>query len=256
MDIRQSAGRRRIGARMDAERLSPAVGPGTDRLLVLMQGGFILLAAIWKSAAAPGVRLGLLPTRTRASDNAEDARPFGAEKSNRSRAPRAYILAKWPHRPRHVTPSRAGPGLSETVQDAGEDRSGPMVTAWHVPPTSTGRYRPSVLSHRARMSGGMSMRRQSSTKKPLAQANRPSQSPSECTLVACAQPRGDVLLHSVQRDEEAVVITASSMLGILVHRLYDVEAIARRSRWDAVIEQLMSVACRMTIKTNYPNVNK
>ena len=122
--------------------------------------------------------------------------------------------------------TRSGQDVSETVRTQGEIDLGRLLTsmatvhylAWAIPAIG-------FLGTVRGLSGGLSMAGKLDEEAFLAPATGHLNVAFDCTLVALALSLVVMfLLHSVQRDEEAVVIDCQQYcLEHLVNRLYDVE---------------------------------
>ena len=190
--------------------------------------GFILLGRyleVRRQRQAFG--LGLLPTDEGVRILPEHARPLARKVEQVSARRGPYILANMIRLALgKYAVTRSGQDVSETVRTQGEIDLGRLVTsmatvhylAWAIPAIG-------FLGTVRGLSGGLSMAGKLDEEAFLAQATGHLNVAFDCTLVALALSLVVMfLLHSVQRDEEAVVIDCQQYcLEHLVNRLYDVE---------------------------------
>ncbi len=187
--------------------------------------GFILLGRYWevlRQRRAFG--LGLLPTDEGVRILPEDARPLLRKLEQQTRG-RPYILA---HMIRlalgKYAISRSGPDVTETVRTAAEVDQARLVTsmatvhylAWAIPAIG-------FLGTVRGLAGTMSMAGYTDDARFVEQVTRHLNVAFDCTLIALALSLLLMfMLHTVQRDEEAVVIDAQQYcLEHLVNRLYE-----------------------------------
>jgi hypothetical protein len=177
--------------------------------------------------------LGLLPTEQGARILPEDARPLLRKLDALTARGGPYILANMIRQSLNkFAISRSGAEVSETVRTQAEVDLGRLVAsmstvhylAWAIP--SLG-----FLGTVRGLSGGLSMAGQvdkvDSLQTFIDQATRHLTVAFDCTLVALVLSLALMfLLHSVQRDEEALVIDCQQYcLENLVNRVYDMEAV-------------------------------
>ncbi len=197
--------------------------------------GFILLHRFLEiKRQRRAFHLDLLPTEQGARILPEDARPLLRKLDAVTARGGPYILANMIRQSlSKFAISRSGAEVSETVRTQAEVDLGRLVTsmatvhylAWAIP--SLG-----FLGTVRGLSGGLSMAGQmdrvDSLQTFIDQATRHLTVAFDCTLVALVLSLAVMfLVHSVQRDEEALVIDCQQYcLENLVNRLYDMEAVA------------------------------
>jgi hypothetical protein len=174
--------------------------------------------------------LDLLPTEEGARILPEDARPLQRKLAQLAKRGGPYILANMIHLALgKYAVSRSSRDVSETVRTQTEVDLGRLVTsmatvhylAWAIPALGfLGTVRGLAMS--LSMAGD----EQSTIPEFLRQATTHLNVAFDCTLVALALSLALMfLIHSVQRDEEALVLDCQQYcLEHLVNRLYDVEA--------------------------------
>jgi hypothetical protein len=194
--------------------------------------GFILLSRYWElRRQRRAFRLGLLPTDEGVRILPEDARPLQRRVDQIASRGGPYILANMIRLALgKYAVSRSGQDVAEAVRTQAEVDLGRLVTsmatvhylAWAIPALG-------FLGTVRGLSGGLSMAGQVDKVKGLQtfidQATRHLTVAFDCTLVALVLSLALMfLVHSVQRDEEAVVIDCQQYcLEHLVNRLYDLE---------------------------------
>jgi biopolymer transport protein ExbB/TolQ len=178
-------------------------------------------------------RLDLLPTDEGARILPEDARPLLRKVNGASERGGPYILTNMIRLAlSKYAVSRDGGHVSETVRTQADVDLGRLVTsmatvhylAWAIPALG-------FLGTVRGLSGGLSMAGQvdkaESLQRFIDQATAHLTVAFDCTLVALVLSIALMfLVHSVQRDEEALVIDCQQYcLENLVNRLYDLEAV-------------------------------
>jgi hypothetical protein len=195
-------------------------------------GGFILLNRYLElRRQRRAFKLGLLPTDEGSRILPEDARPLLRRLDAETARGGPYILANMIRLALgKYAVSRSSAAASETVRTQAEVDLGRLVTsmatvhylAWAIPALG-------FLGTVRGLSGGLSMAGQvdkmDSLQTFIDQATRHLTIAFDCTLIALVLSLAIMfLLHSVQRDEEALVIDCQQYcLEHLVGRLYDVE---------------------------------
>jgi hypothetical protein len=193
---------------------------------------FILLSRFWElRRQRHAFDLGLLPTEEGARILHEDARPLQrkVEQLTEKRGP--FILANMIRLAlAKFATSRSGKEVSETVRTQAEVEQGRLVTsmatvhylAWAIPAIG-------FLGTVRGLAGSLTMtgRDELSDFEFLRGATNHLNVAFDCTLIALALSLGVMfLIHSVQRDEEALVIDCQQYcLEHLVNRLYEPEAL-------------------------------
>ncbi len=193
-------------------------------------GGFILLSRYLEVLRQRrAFRLGLLPTEDGVRILPEDARPL-LRKLDQVVGRRPFILAQMIRLAlgKYAT-SRSGPEVTETVRTQAEVDLGRLVAsmstvhylAWAIPAIG-------FLGTVRGLAGSLSMASKIDEEMFLEQATRHLNVAFDCTLVALALSLLLMyLLHSVQRDEESLVIDCQQYcLEHLVTRLYEPEPLA------------------------------
>jgi hypothetical protein len=188
---------------------------------------FILLGRYWevlRQRRAFG--LGLLPTEEGVRILPEDARPLLRKLDQQTRG-KPYILANMIRLALgKYAASRSGPDVTETVRTAAEVDQARLVTsmatvhylAWAIPAIG-------FLGTVRGLAGSLSMagHTDAETQKFIEEATRHLNVAFDCTLIALVLSLFLMfLVHTVQRDEEAVVIDCQQYcLEHLVNRLYE-----------------------------------
>ncbi len=194
--------------------------------------GFILLSRYWElRRQRRAFHLGLLPTDQGIRILPEDARPLQRRVDQITTRGGPYILANMIRQALgKYALSRSSHEVSEAVRTQAEVDLGRLVTsmatvhylAWAIPALG-------FLGTVRGLSGGLSMAGVIDKEKDLQtfidQATRHLTVAFDCTLVALVLSLALMfLVHSVQRDEEAVVIDCQQYcLEHLVNRLYELE---------------------------------
>lgn len=189
--------------------------------------GFILLGRYWEVCRQRrAFRLGLLPTDEGVRILPEDARPLQRKLEQVTRgAP--YILGNMIRLALgKYAASRSGPDVIETVRTQAEVDQGRLATsmatvhylAWAIPALG-------FLGTVRGLAGSLSMAGQTEaeTQKFIEDATRHLNVAFDCTLIALLLSLFLMfLVHTVQRDEEALVIDCQQYcLEHLVNRLYE-----------------------------------
>jgi hypothetical protein len=189
--------------------------------------GFILLGRYWEVARQRGAfGLGLLPTEEGARILPEDARPL-LRKLDQATRGRPFILANMIRLALgKYAASHSGPDVTETVRTQAEVDQARLVTsmatvhylAWAIP--SLG-----FLGTVRGLAGSLTMTglTDAETQKFIDGATRHLNVAFDCTLIALVLSLLLMfLVHTVQRDEEALVIDCQQYcLEHLVGRLYE-----------------------------------
>jgi hypothetical protein len=170
--------------------------------------------------------LGLLPTEEGVRILPEDARPLLRKLDQQTRG-RPYILANMIRLALgKYAASRSGPDVTETVRTAAEVDQARLATsmatvhylAWAIPAIG-------FLGTVRGLAGSLSMagHTDAETQKFIEEATRHLNVAFDCTLIALVLSLFLMfLVHTVQRDEEAVVIDCQQYcLEHLVNRLYE-----------------------------------
>jgi hypothetical protein len=192
--------------------------------------GFILLSRYWElHRQRRAFGLGLLPTDEGMRILPEDARPLLRKLEQTTSRGGPYILANMIRLALgKYAASRSSSDASDTVRTQAEVDQARLVTsmatvhylAWAIP--SLG-----FLGTVRGLAGSLTMTGQTDaeTAKFLEDATRHLNVAFDCTLIALLLSLGLMfLIHSVQRDEEALVIDCQQYcLEHLVNRLYDPE---------------------------------
>jgi len=192
--------------------------------------GFILLSRYLEVLRQRrAFRLGLLPTDEGVRILPEDARPLQRRVEQLGACGGPYILANMIRVAlAKYAVSRSSQDVSDTVRTQAEVDLGRLVTgmatvhylAWAIPALG-------FLGTVRGLSGGLSMagRVDEEMRSFIDQATRHLTVAFDCTLIALVLSLALMfLVHSVQRDEEALVIDCQQYcLEHLVNRLYDVE---------------------------------
>jgi hypothetical protein len=198
--------------------------------------GFILLSRYLEVLRQrQAFKLGLLPTEEGARILPEDARPLQRKAEQVVRG-KPYILANLVRLALgKYALSRSSQDVSETVRTQAEVDLGRLVSgmatvhflAWAIPAVGfLGTVRGLAMSM------GMAGRvQEGGIEQFLAQATQHLDRAFDCTLVALALSLPIMfLIHTVQRDEEALVIDCQQYcLEHLVNRLYDPEPVAEEA---------------------------
>jgi biopolymer transport protein ExbB/TolQ len=193
-------------------------------------GGFILLSRYLEvRRQRRAFRLNLLPTDEGVRILPEDARPLQRRVDQISSRGGPYILANMVRLAlAKYAVSRSSQDVSDTVRTQAEVDLGRMVTsmatvhylAWAIPALG-------FLGTVRGLSGGLSMAGKvgEETQTFIDQVTRHLTVAFDCTLIALVLSIALMfLVHSVQRDEEAVVIDCQQYcLEHLVNRLYELE---------------------------------
>ena len=220
---------RRLLGTLDAGTPGPAAaGARADRLLLRLHLGHLHHRQPLPGAARQrrAFTLGLLPTDEGARILPEDARPL-QRKLDAVTSRKPYILANMIRQAMNkYAISRSSADASEAVRTAAEVDLGRLVTsmatvhylAWAIPALG-------FLGTVRGLSGALSMASQidnDSLQSFISQATRHLNVAFDCTLVALVLSLAIMfLLHSVQRDEEALVIDCQQYCQEhLVNRLY------------------------------------
>jgi hypothetical protein len=194
--------------------------------------GFILLSRYLELLRQRrAFRLGLLPTDEGVRILAEDARPLQRRVDQLAARGGPYILANMIRTALgKYAVSRSSQDVSDAVRTQAEVDLGRLVTsmstvhylAWAIPALG-------FLGTVRGLSGGLSMagKVEEEMQSFIEQATRHLTVAFDCTLIALVFSLALMfLLHSVQRDEEALVIDCQQYcLEHLVNRLYDLEPV-------------------------------
>jgi hypothetical protein len=189
--------------------------------------GFILLSRYWEvQRQRRAFGLGLLPTDDGVRILPEDARPLLRKLEQATRG-RPYILANMIRMALgKYAASRSGPDVTETVRTAAEVDQARLVTsmatvhylAWAIPAIG-------FLGTVRGLAGSFTMAAHTDeeTARFIEGATRHLNVAFDCTLIALLLSLLLMfLVHTVQRDEEALVIDAQQYcLEHLVNRLYE-----------------------------------